>query len=337
MRTKLLLLLLAFGFIAQAQIPIDHFFIGNTNVYSVMTAAAPLDQSASGANVTWNFSGLTVVGDSSYNDYTPTPAEVTQYPGTTGVIVHTEPVGVGAQSQLYYKNQGNTISITGISNDQFKLNYITNNALLGTFPLTYGYTNSDVTSGTYVYGTYSGTFTGTFNTSVDAYGTTNQTATQVTRLKTVQNISLNYGPFTNVGTATITTYSYYGLTNVDDIFNGTLVNLFATSNTLINVPTLGINENLEQIERYDYSVLSTKNTVLAVHQIEIAPNPVGNNLNLATSDQIEIRAVRITDVSGKTILMSDSKTTDVAQLQKGIYFVTVDSNKGQVIKKFVKK
>ena len=103
---------------------------------------------------------------------------------------------------MYTKNTANTISITGISADDLIVNFVTNNATLGLFPMSFGYSNSDTVAGNYTYTTYSGTFTGTLVTTVDAHGTLNLNNTSggfytgnITRLKTVLNLSLNYSFF----------------------------------------------------------------------------------------------------------------------------------------------
>lgn len=338
MKTKLSVLVVFISLWSHAQNPINHFNIGNTNVYDIMASATPINQSASGANVAWNFSGLLTIGQSSYSDVNPTAAEITAHPGTNNVILNSSTIdGVTSDTKIFYSNQSNLIKLTGVKNDGLDLNYITNNATLGTFPLTYGYNNSDPIAGTYVYGTYSGTFTGTMVTTVDAYGTVNVASGGVlTRLKTVQTLSLNYGILTNVGTAVQTSYGYYGYDSSDTVLNGSLINYFTTTNTVINVPLLSINQTTNQIERYAYSVLGTSNPAVVDNRVLIAPNPAENSLNIALPNNAKA-LISIMDMTGKEILTSTQSTIDIGQLQNGMYFAKISADDATYTTKFIKK
>ena len=328
MNLKLLLLLVFFSTLSYAQVPISAYFTASTDpsVYDIVTSSVPLDQTASGANLVWNFNQFTKVGESIDYISTPTASEITTYPKST--------IKVGnATSEIYYSKAANVLSIKALKNADLELNYITNNATIGNFPLNYGYSNTDTTAGTFIYGMYLGTFTGTITTSFDSYGILNNGTSEkdVSRLKTVQNISFNYGILTNVGTAIQTTYNYY------DATNGSNSLIFRNTTLTVSVPLLGINQNINQIERFNTMLLGTDDNTLLSSSIQIIPNPIEDVLNFTTN--LKINSINISDIHGRVILESNviKNVINIAHLQRGVYFVTFNTDKGSQVRKIIKK
>ena len=337
MKTKILLLFAFFSIVSYAQIPINSFYIDDTALFSVVTTGTPLDQTASGTNKIWNFNQLLEIGYSNYSNVAPTTSELNTFPTTSSVVVASNTVNsVTSTSQIFNKNVANVVSITGIISTDLVLNFSTNNATLGAFPMNYGFANSDVVAGTYNYTTYSGTFTGTLITSVDAYGTLNLnvgalSTYNATRLKTVLTISLNYGFFTNVGTITQTTYNYYST----DIGSNSPV--FKTATTAAVVPLASINQTDTTMESYYASTLVTKSFELA-SQIQISPNPVEDLLHIKLNGNQSIHSISISDSNGRIIANGSlENASNVSRLQKGIYFATITTDAGNITKKFIKK
>lgn len=341
MKTKLLLLIIIFTSVFSfAQQAIPPYYGTDGATYSVLTASTPINQSTSGAAVTWNFNQLSVVGSSVDSNSAPTGTESTTYPNTTIVTKNTATVGSTiTTSVVYSKTVGNVISVTGAKGDKLELNFSTNNATLGTFPMNYGYSNTDALAGTYNYPPYAGTFTGSVTTSVDAYGTLNLNIIgtgivtyPTTRLKSVQNIILNNGTLTNVGTIVQTTYSYYYST----VGNAPV---FRTNTYTINVPLLSINETNTQMEKFNSFLLGTNENQLVANSIGIYPNPVESVLNIQNKSSKNIKAITITDLSGRTILKTNynGNEMNVSSLQKGIYLATIETEGGNFTQKFMKK
>jgi hypothetical protein len=336
MKNRLLHIFMLMSLMGYAQNPITTYSSTASTNFAIVTSSSAIDQTAAGANIIWNFNTLTAIGNSVDTYATPTATELTSYPTTTSVATITSTVGsTNTISKLYTKNVSNAVSITAVKATDLELNYVTNNALLGTFPLSYGYTNTDVTAGTYVYTTYSGTFSGTINTSVDAYGLLSTNipgivpGTPVTRLKTEQNINLNYSFFTNVGTITQTSYGYYGAGNL----------LFRSTTVVVNVPLLSINQTSTQFESFTTILLGIENQNLQANLFRIAPNPVKEFLNIALSNNEIINVLTISDCTGKTILKVNhpEKSIPIGHLQKGIYRVAMTSEKGTQTEKFIKE
>ncbi|MDI1257142.1 MAG: T9SS type A sorting domain-containing protein [Flavobacterium sp.] len=315
--------------------PVGDFFGPGAADFEVYTADTAIDQSPSGEDAVWNFSNLTSAGSSSESQATPTPTELASYPNTSKVVTTSSVVnGVNSTSKIYSGTPENAFTITAAENNGLVLNYNTNNATLGAFPLSYGYTNSDNIAGNYTYGTYSGTFTGAITTTVDAFGTLflngsgiDTYSTSVTRLKTVQNILLYYGPL-EVGTVTVTTYGYYS--------NAGQAPVFRTSTTAVDVPLLSINQTNTIMEKFQINLSVAHNGLDKNVQIL---NPVDNFLYLKLPENVKLQSLTIADLNGRRILTGNPSggAIDVSSLHKGMYLVSVATDAGIVVKKILKK
>lgn len=342
MKTKFLFLLLFFSSLSFAQTPIDSYFGSNQAVYDIVDTTSPLDQTISGANLEWNFDSLNKIGQSEDAITTPSTTELTSFPNSTKKLTINSllfSTSTNSISEIFSSRVANVESITALKNNDLELNYKTNNAKLGTFPMNFGNTTTDTAAGNYVYGMYLGTFTGTIVTSFDAYGTlvmndigTGTFNATVSRLKTVQNLSLNYGVLSNVGTITLTTYNYFNTTN-----NGSNSLIFRNTTTTISVPLLGINQTVSQIERFNTMNLSVNEPTLVLNQIQIIPNPAEDILTIKSNQKIE--SVRISDSNGRIIINSNYSENflNISYLERGIYFATIKTQDGMIVKKFIKK
>ncbi len=337
MKTKLLSLFCLMTLLSFGQHQINSFYGTNNSSFDLLTSASPLDHSPTGADQIWTFSPLLSVGSTIYTYVAPTLTETTTYPGTTSVIVTNSTSGTTTTTgQMFTKQATNTVSITGLTATDLDINFSTNNATLGAFPMTYGFSNTDSSvSGTYTYTTYSGTFTGTLVTTVDAYGFLNLPdffySAEVTRLKTVLNLSLNYSIFSNVGTVTQTSYSYYDPTN---LLNNPA---FRSVTTAAVVPLMSINQTDTTLERF-VSVLSNPNYDL---QSVWVKNPIQNTIEINTTNSIDHATISVTDMLGKTIYQSNDNTisgtlTIPVALTRGVYLLSIGNDSGSITKKIIK-
>ncbi|SCY71778.1 T9SS type A sorting domain-containing protein [Flavobacterium caeni] len=336
MKSKLLLIALSITSFAFAQSPVQSYY--GTNGVSFTIVGNTINHAAAGANATWNFTGLTSIGESIDTDALPNGSELASFPGTTQKVVTTSTYDNNTTDTftIFSKLVGGVLSFTAIDNGDVVLNYNTNNAAIGSFPLSYGYSNTDNVSGNYDNGSYAGTFSGSITTSVDAWGTLTVSGAgftpfsgAVTRLKTTQTLSLNYGAFPNVGTVTETTYCYYPTTGF-----APGIPAFRTSIMTISVPLLSLNDNITQNEAFLSAPLAT-NQFVGAQDVLLAPNPVTDILNIQSQDAI--RLVSLTDVTGKIVLTASGSSIDVAHLQKGVYFANIQTDSGSTVKKFIKK
>ena len=74
--------------------------------------------------------------------------------------------------------------------------------------------------------------------------------------------------------------------------------------------------------------------------IKLYPNPTNSNLTieLPTNIDVKITSLKVTDLLGKEVLLSNNGTTnmDVSHLSNGIYILTLETNYGNWNEKFVK-
>jgi len=341
MKTTLLFSLFVFCSLEMnAQAPIQKFYQPQDWVaYSIVQSAVPLDQATSGANRNWNFSQLTEVGTSEVRTIAPVTDELAIYQHSTAVTITISTLGSeDYNNKIFSRTTGATVSITGANTSQIQLIYDMDNATLGDFPLHYGFTNSDGISGTYhAEGGYSGTFSGNSTTSVDAHGTLTVNVgdipalTPVTRLKTTQNIILDYSFFPNVGTVTQTIYSYYR----NDSALSTPI--FRSTHTNINVPLLQIDYTTESLESFQMQLLG--NADFQSTAFQIAPNPASDFIYIQNGNHDFIQNIKITDSNGRFIMekIATGNSVDISQLQSGIYFAQIKTDSGTSIKKIVKK
>ncbi|WP_055445461.1 T9SS type A sorting domain-containing protein [Lacinutrix himadriensis] len=300
----------------------------NMSVYANVDGT--VDQSPTGASTTWNFTSLTNTGTSIDSYAAPTSMETTTFPGTTNVFS-------SGDNDILLKSIAGELSITGAVTPDLELNYITDNALIGAFPLSFGYNNSDPVAGTFNSGSASGTFSGNIVKMVDGYGTLSMNVVgsgtysgTVTRLKMLQTVTLDLPPFlNNAGTATQTSYYYYDNSNGNLVFRSNTIN--------INIPIAGIDDTTTVSEVYLVTLLGLEENVY--NEISVVPNPVQSILNVNLKTPTAIKSIVVFDLNGRQVLSTTNNTTaiDVSALQAGMYIVQVQTDRAVLTKKFIKK
>lgn len=344
MKQQLLLITLLSSFFSFAQTPIAQFVNTTETDYAIIDSTNPIDESASGASTTWNYTSLVQAGSNTDTNAAPTSGELSEYPNTTEVLTITTAGTPPVESKLFIRDNAGEISITGAAQGGLLTLNLSNNATLGTFPLNFNFLNNDTVSGSFsgdANGTpVSGTFSGDFDTSVDAYGTLNLNDFglgayngSVTRLKTELSISLVVAGIFNIGTVVQTSYYYY------DDTDGNLV--FRTSTNVIDIDAFGtvINETIRLYEAQDRSTLNINDSLLASNEIKLYPNPTTNILNIKSSDRTTITSIQIIDLNGRVVLnrLNHTESIDISHLHSGLYIVNFETSKGYITKRFIKK
>ena len=339
MKTKLLLLASLFSVASFSQ-TISKFGSDPNTDFTIVDPDMPIDQTPTGANAVWNFSGSIGNGSNNIDSYAvPTAAQLTTYPGTTEVLSITSQGGTPTVSEFFLKEDGSGTSITGVSQGDIILNYSGTNAFIGLFPMTFGTNNSGAVSGTFSYQGTNGTFTGTVTATVDGYGmlTMNDLlccgnySGNVTRLRIDQTLSFSIPPiFNNIGTLTQTTYYYYDDT-ADDL-------AYRYNNAHLVSGFLGIDQTTETYER-NTAVTLSRNTVDA-SSFQLYPNPAKDFITISSGENQVIKNITIVDVQGRQVFTQKGDVTrvSVSNLQKGMYFVTLETETGGITtKKFIKQ
>lgn len=85
----------------------------------------------------------------------------------------------------------------------------------------------------------------------------------------------------------------------------------------------------------------TGNELVTAGDISLYPNPVSNELFIINNGQTSITQVQILDITGKTIVqnckLTDDSSIDVSSLTQGVYLLKIETDKGNIIDKFIKK
>ena len=73
------------------------------------------------------------------------------------------------------------------------------------------------------------------------------------------------------------------------------------------------------------------------NEAEIYPNPVESILNIDNKSDFEINQITITDVNGRILSTTSSLTIDFSNYSKGIYFLKITHNNGNIYTKKILK
>ncbi len=71
------------------------------------------------------------------------------------------------------------------------------------------------------------------------------------------------------------------------------------------------------------------------NSIKIYPNPVTNDLQILSD--VTIKNIDVTDITGRLLCNTNSKTIDCRSFASGVYFIRATTDKGVVVKKFIKE
>ncbi|RXM40502.1 T9SS C-terminal target domain-containing protein [Chryseobacterium sp. CH21] len=290
-----------------------------------------VDNSATGANVTFSNGSLTM-GASSQTTYSvPTSTEITTFPGSTIKMVD-------GTTTIYYKASATKLEITGIVNPQATLNFSVDNGTYNNYPTSYGPAQNDTAKGTFTSSVANGLFSGTLATQADAYGTLivgNQTYSNVLRVKYTQNFNL-YSSFdviysNPIGTVTNTAYAYYDASH--------RYALLSTTNGNISVPLLGINQSTSSAQALSETFLSINNAVKKENLV-VYPNPAKDFIGFKGNTDNYSKA-NIYSLDGKLVKTSEVKSGNIqiSDLPPASYFIEI-SGKNTADKKntkFIKK
>ena len=206
--------------------------------------------------------------------------------------------------------------------------------------MNFNFSNSDTVdgdfSGTINDTSVNGTFTGAFNTNVNASGNLNLNdfglgtyTGDVTPLTTELNITLTVLGFLDIGTLDQIINYYY------DDNDGSLV--FRSSTNIFDISVAGntFNDTITTLEAQDRSTLSINENDI-ISNISLYPNPTNDILNIKLSN---IKSIEIIDLNGRIVMSKKSnlKDIDVSLLESGIYLANIETPNGNFIEKFIKE
>ncbi|WP_294232249.1 T9SS type A sorting domain-containing protein [Chryseobacterium sp. sg2396] len=331
-----LLFLLASAGILSAQTTITKAFndpVSGESVAYLGVIGTP-DNSATGANTTFNNGSLTFAGSATTAYSTPTASEVSTFPGSTLKMT-------GSGNTVYYKQSASKLEITGLVTPDATLNLSANNGTYISYPTQYTTTTeTDQAQGTFTSTAASGLCKGTITINPNASGTLilgTATFTNVLRVKSVQTFNLHLPSDTSflvpIGTITNTSYSYYNSTKKFP--------LLTTIQTVVNIPIANINnQTTNGAQALSSAFLATGEIAVKKAGLQLYPNPVQDFIEFK-GQAAPYSTAKIYSVDGKLIKTSDIRSgkVQVSDLPAASYFIEVSGKNSQKpeTSKFIKK
>jgi hypothetical protein len=318
---------------ANAQLSLTKAFnepvLGDINSKELFDSTATLPN-GSGTGQLWDFSSLSSSATSEVITFTT----VASTPSASAFPSATLADSDGAGAYTYYKSTATQYELVGLVDPMLTLN-LSNTAIAAVWPVSTGYTNTDVFSGTASSSLAgSGTATGTITTIAAGTGTLvapgGATFTNVLKLKASQKVDviLSFGAVTL--TLVTTDYNYYHasqkfplLTVSYSDISGTFSSTSATikANSLIT----GIKDN-----NLDAS-------------FNVFPNPAKNNFNVKLRNQNNADCyIEITNAIGQVAkVINLGNETEIAgnisisELSAGIYFIKTSIGNKIAVRKLI--
>jgi len=284
-----------------------------------------------GANQTWDFSSLagdTIVDVTTFTTVASTP-NGTNYAGST--LADSD----GQGTYNYYKSTGTQYELVGIDDPNLSIN-LSNTAIAAIWPITMGYSNTDVFSGTASSSAAgSGTASGTITTIASGTGTLivpgGGTFTNVLQVRANQvvNVSLSFGLVTV--TVTSTDYNYYHSSQKFPLLTlsySDISGAFSNSSATIRINS--------------YVAVGLKDLKLD-NSFAMFPNPAKENLTIKLQNSSNANCtVDIVNAIGQTVqtnsLGNDSEilnTISISNLESGMYLVKTTLGNKVSVKKLI--
>ncbi len=146
--------------------------------------------------------------------------------------------------------------------------------------------------------------------------------------------SIDFWAFRNcVSLTSVTTYIETPLTIGEDVFEGVDISqipLFVPAGTEVDYEVAAVWQDFLSItasaDMFDESL-----------NIIVYPNPVLDVLNVESNVTTEVLGVAIFDIEGKQVMTSNNSCVNVSGLQKGLYILQIETEKGTITKKFIKE
>lgn len=80
---------------------------------------------------------------------------------------------------------------------------------------------------------------------------------------------------------------------------------------------------------------SLSNLYFEKEELNIYPNPSSSNINIKLSNDSRIKKVTIYNNLGQSVIEDNRAKIDISRLSKGLYFLTIETNKGKYLKQFI--
>jgi len=105
----------------------------------------------------------------------------------------------------------------------------------------------------------------------------------------------------------------------------------------IGVPFSNLNgSQAGLVQVYDLSSLLSVNDFTS-SQVTIFPNPAGNSFTVNFNEDEVLTAIFIYNLLGKKVMSSNAERVDISSLSSGPYIVEIETNRGRLTKRLIKK
>lgn len=329
MNAKLLPVCLLAAVTTHAQPTITHannnFLAGYSSTAYYVTA---VPQGASGANVTWDFSGIgTSAGVTGTYAACSSSNNCSTFPGSNVVVQSS-----GSATKSYFIVDNTRYALNGTANASGTNIIFTNPEDMQRYPFTYNNTYTDNFAASYVSGGATINRSGSITVTADGYGTLklpNGTFNNVLRIKRLETYADSWG-----GTGmnyTVETYAWYSpvmrellLTRIEASMNGSPVPVVMayTSQTPSAVTSM----------------------VIAAGSTLLYPNPARDLVQVQFEATRQTTAsIMLMDITGRQVLETQTLRTisgrneaklSTGQLSPGMYLMQLEAD-GQVVTKKV--
>ncbi len=310
--------------ILNAQLTLTKAFneavIGDINIRKGRDSAGVIPKNT-GVNQVWNFSTLitnTVTEIASYTTVA-SAASGTAYPAATMTEFD------AVNSNDFIKITATTYEFLGTNNPSTALNY-TNSAIFATWPVSMGYSGSDVFAGSAAITTLTGTAIGNIATNATGTGTLQLPGglnfTNVLQVQLTTTLNLNLAGGATTATVVGRQYMYYHGSQKFPILT---VNYNRASGAFSYFTVDILVNNM---------VLTGIKETLLNNDFNIYPNPSNGSFTIKSLRNNSGSNIEVINLLGEIVytenIYSENQTLDLNQLKNGIYALKI-SEKGKLI------
>jgi hypothetical protein len=299
--------------------------IGNVDLRKDFDSTSTLPTNTGTAQV-WNFTTLASTTNAPVPSTYTTPASV---PGGTAYPTAT----IAQDNGTFFKSSANLFEMLGLETSTVSLSF-SNPAIIASWPIAYGYSNTDPVAGNVSTGFGNGTFTGTITTNALGTGTLQlpnaMTYTNCLMLKTrlFVNATLSLGSATLI----MTTYQYYHSSQKFPIVTITYTDL----------QSIALN-NSDAVVTLNNNIFAGINELTLDNSYSVYPNPATDmvNIDLTNETHSNVSVVVMNNLGqivksfdfGNSIAINHQLNT--SDLPKGMYHITTSIGGKSATKKLI--
>lgn len=323
--------------------------IGDFYDAKTIDTTSTLPMGITGSSVTWNVSGVSESGALNTNNYSSPssyPGASTTYPGVTMVKEDMTTADLS-----YFKVTPTTFELVGayfnagiVTAD---LNYNTNSAILYSYPVGMGYTNTDIGAGSIVTSSLTGVFTSTIETVADGSGTLAfngaVSLSNCLRVRIKQHIEFSFLAGAFIGTVDQDIYNYYQSSTKHPVFTVSYSHVVSPGFSLGGIPP--INNYQARVETHSSVVIGIKESHLNDVNFRTYPNPTKNEFSiymvLTKNENYTVEVINTLGQIVKTISLPNltpgmyNHMINVSELTSGLYTIKLKGNNATGTQKLI--